>query len=275
MLIPRKALLTTTLLGSAALMAACGEDDGAPGGQDAGPTCVSAATRAELMAPISGTVVDFASKAPVAGAKVEINTEFDGSEKCPPLATLTTDGQGKFGPMNLGIGSPLNPPIVAFRVSGGGRAITVSDQKAKCPNEVCEAIVHTIPAPAATLAATWRQALGAGGMPNAETRGLAVFEYREADASPAAGAVPTHFADDKNNDLVPGTEVRFLEADRATVSAVSQTATTASGLAIVGPSGNAGFAILAGRRAAQLWGNVTVLLDPGQIFVEDERVTVP
>jgi hypothetical protein len=272
--------MRTAPLFLAAMLGGCfwgGDDEPPPDAAlpDAAPpgTCVPDQLRDDRTASVSGQVVDFASKAPVAGATVEVTTAWDVNGGfpvgCPMQGTFTTDDQGRFGPALVAIGSSINPPIVLFKVTGAGRAPTASDARAICSGADCGNLGHTIAAPAEALAATWRTELAAGGMNDAATRGLVLFEFREMDGAPAAGVTPTQ-GQATMVDLEPGTQVRFLDADRSTLLGAAEGVTGGSGVAVIGV-GTSGVAYVAGRRDADRWNALGVLLPGGWWFLEDER----
>src|ERR1044071_4747739 len=94
------------------------------------PDCIGADVRARKTVVVSGTVVDFATGAPVAGATVDITTGWDTatpafpSPQCPLIATLTSGPDGKFGPATVLAGSVFDPSIMLFEVHGADRANT-------------------------------------------------------------------------------------------------------------------------------------------------------
>lgn len=258
-----------------------GHDDVADAGADAmsvPPGCVQPSVRAGHLI-VSGTVVDFATGAAVAGAEVQVSTAWDTlpdsfPDECPVLATLTTNGNGQFGPMTVSVGSPLEPPLILFMVTGAGIAPTTSDNRVNgCTAGTieCGNLGHTIAAPSAALAAAWRTALAQDGMPDAATRGLVLFEYRNPGGTPATSVVPSHFVNTMLVDLQAGTEVRFLDADRVTLAPAMTTATLASGVAVIGADTTDGVDQVAGARGADRWAQTGVLVPPGWFFLEDKQ----
>jgi hypothetical protein len=273
------------LLTLCAALACGGDDDGVPPAFDAGPEpapdaaadvpgCVPAAQRETATVIVSGRVIDFATRDPVIGAQVEVNTAWDIAanfpEDCPPLATLTTDTQGRFGPETVAVGSPELPPFVIFLVGGGDRAPTASDQRLiGCEDGGdCGNLGHTIAAPSAALGDDWRAELEADGMPEAGGRGLVLFEYRDLQGA-SAGVVPTR-GQEAPVDLVPATEVRFLAADRSDLMPAVTTATTASGVAIIGIDHVDHVAYVGGHEGERTWQPTGVLIADGWFFLEDK-----
>ena len=262
-----------------------GDDDDVAGGDepDASPTssepeCVPAEDRPSRTVTVSGAVVDWATGEAIAGADVAVNTAWDvGGESfpagCPTLATLTTTGDGQFGPAEVEIGSPLDPPIAIFLVTGDELGDTASDQRTTCEGADCGDLDHTIAAPSRTLAAGWRAELGRGGMPDADTRGLVLLEYRNPDGTPAEGVFPEYLFGFSGP--IPDTEVRFLEPDRAALAPTGTSTTTASGVALIAlrTSGNSDF--IAGSRGEDSWEAVGVLAPPGWFFLEDREQSPP
>lgn len=264
-----------------ALLGCGGGDDGATPEPDAGvvvpPGCVQPDVRDNTTVTVSGQILDFATSATVPGATVDVSTAWDVSENfpaanCPLVATMTTDAQGRFGPMALQAGSTLAPPIVVFIVHGGDRAPTISDART-CATATCN-LGHTIAAPSSALAAQWRTDLAAGGMTEAATRGLVAFTYKNTDGSPAAGVTP-QTGTLVVNPLAPGPQVRFIDAARSALMPVAQATTSASGLALIGVNATHQAAYLGGKRATDGWAGSGCLVVPGAIFVEDKTVSPP
>jgi len=240
--------------------------------------CISPETRARHRLPISGTVVDFVSGAPVAGATVDVTTGWDTrgyvpDPSCPLIASLVTNADGTFGPLTVDAGTIDTPPILLFLVHGGDRAPTSFDSLAPCAYGItaCDSLTVSIPAASATLDATWRADLAAGGMPDAATRTLVAFRFKNTDQTGAAGVVPIETFQNLH-ELVPNTEVRFLAADRSTIAPTTQTATTSSGVALVGRDLGTGRINIGGRRSSESWSSIGCLLVPGFTFVEDKTV---
>lgn len=242
--------------------------------------CVEASVRSAETATISGVVRDHVTAEPIAGADVAFTTAWDVPREfpppeCEPLATFTTSGEGGFGPQAIEVGSHLWPPIVLFTVTGEGLADTTSDQTLSCEADDCGTLDHAIAAPARRLADSWRQELERGGMPDASSRGLVLFEFREPDGAPAEGVVPWALHGEVR-DVLPDVEVRFLEPDRVTLAPLGTAATTASGIALIGLDGRIEgetAQYVFGERGDDLWQLTGVLDPPGWIFVEDLRLT--
>jgi hypothetical protein len=264
--------------------------DAAPPGT---PGCPAPETGEHSTVILAGEVTDYVTGAPIAGAEVLINVAWEGDNpfptECAPLATLTTSEDGRFGPSEVDLGARYFQPILLFRVVGEGIADTASDQTLDCGDEVdCGNLAHAIAAPSRELVAAWRAELADGGMPEADTRGLVLFEFRNPDATPAANVVPWNgfFYEDA---LVPDTQVRFLEPDRATVAPTETLTTTDSGVAVIGidpfeeeterggeefDSGDT-VAYISGTRVAQHWDQTGVLMTDGWVFLEDKQQSLP
>jgi hypothetical protein len=257
------------------------EPDASPPPPDAAPPaeCIGVDVRARKTVVVSGTVVDFATGAPVAGATVDITTGWDTpvpafpSPECPLIATLTSGPDGTFGPATVLAGSVLDPSIMLFMVHGADRANTASDNRT-CPDTTCT-LDHTIAAPSATLAATWRTELAAGGMTDAATNGLIAYLYKNSDGSPAAG-VTAQLVDvfpAAMHDLTVGGQVRYLADNRTTVTGTSQRTTTTGGVALIGFEAVESSSFIAGRRSADTWEPTGCFDEPGWIFLEDRTVS--
>lgn len=252
-------------------------DAGAPDAGEPLPECVPDQLRPEKQVDLFGEVIDFAVFEPVAGAEVGFTTAWDTSslvpaDQCPLVASFVTSDSGVFAADDLEVGSLLDPPIVYLAVSGADRAPTSSDQTLSVCASDCGSFSPTIRVPSAALAGAWRAALADGGVSAADTRGLVILEFREKDGFPTAGVVPTL----GETDLEPGSQVRFLEADRMTVAPAGATATTASGLALIAVDAPDGTLRVGGRRGAdERWADIGVLVTPGWIFLEDRERTVP
>lgn len=268
------------------------DDDGSPAPPDAGPADRPDAAPedrfdcdpddAEETHPVSvaGTVIDHATGDPIAGAEVAVGSAWHLGggfpQECPPIATLTTSSDGRFGPAMVDVRSPsFSPPYVIFMVTGEGVAPTASDQAMDCIDAECSPIEdHVVAAPTEELATQWRQELERGGVPDAATRGLVLFAFTNLDGSPAEDVVLWQglFETDA---LDPDEEVRFLAADRITLAPTGVIATTESGLALLGvgseePDQGDGTFIY-GTRVADQWEVLGALHDPGWIFVEDNQ----
>jgi hypothetical protein len=74
-------------------------------------------------------------------------------------------------------------------------------------------------------------------------------------------------SDPPTRPLALGSEVRFLDADRATVMPAAQATTSASGLALVAAEG--GSVLIGGDRGDDQWFTTGCLLEQGVIFLED------
>lgn len=225
-----------------------------------------------------GRVVDWATGAPVAGATVELRHAW--TTDTDVIATATTTADGAFGPIT-GLIAPRTSffefTYVAFYVRDGGRAQTISDISISCDSDSCDPVSHQIAAPDEELGAAWRTALAAGGMPDADTRALIAFQYLEPTSAPAVG-VATQALRSPTAALTPGTEVRFLAADRRTLAPATQATTLASGVALVGIDGIAGPngpVYLAGSTASEQWVLTGCMNEAGYIFLEDKHGAPP
>lgn len=237
------------------------------------PECIDAEERAALQAIVSGGVTDFATGEPI-DADVAVNTAWDVADTfpatCEPLATFTASAEVGFGPETVDVGTPRVPPIALFLVTGDDLADTASDQRLTCATSSCGPVDHVIAAPPRALADEWRRQMAEDGMPDAETRGLVLFRFNEADGSPAAGVVPRIFTGDP--DLAPGEQVRFLEEDRVTLAPPDTAETTASGVAIIAiPNKAISTDVFGDRGEEDTWEPVGVLAPRGWLFLEDER----
>jgi hypothetical protein len=272
--------MTTVVL---ALLGACGGDDGAApidAAVDAPPIpegCIAADVRDDKTVNVGGQVIDFTTGAPVAGATVDLTTGWDVDDNfpasaCPLLGSVTTNGDGRFGPVAILAGSTSNPPVVLFIVHGGGRAPTLSDNRA-CAEPTCF-LEHTISAPSSALADAWRTELAAGGMTAAQTRGLVAFLFKNGNGSPAAGVAPFQ-GQLATTALRPGPDVRFLAADRTALAPAAQATTTAAGVALIGVDVTAQAMYVGGRRSNDAWASTGCLVVPPAIFVEDKTVSPP
>jgi hypothetical protein len=246
------------------------------------PGCIQLDTRDDHTVTVSGTVSDWVTGDPIVGATVDVSTAWDvqgnfpntATLMCPPIVSLTTNVNGQFGPALIEIGSPVEPPITIYMVTGAGVAPTASDARVGgCSVGVvdCGNQGHIMKVPSETLAATWRAELAAGGMPNAAQRGLTLFQYREL-AGPAGG-VEALVGTLVLRPLLLGTEVRFLNADLATLAPATQGVTLASGIAVIGIDTADNAVFVAGRRGGEQWAGLGVLLVDGWFFLEDKLVS--
>lgn len=272
-------------LASLASLAACGADALEPSEPAPAPAhCIQPDVRRAITVEVSGTIVDFTTGQPVPGATVGITTAWDTegdipADDCPLLATVTTDAEGRFGPLAVYAGAGTFFPVMLFRVAGGGRALTLSDNRA-CANGASDPchLDHTIAAPSATLAAQWRTALADGGLPDADHRGLIAFLFKERDGAPAAGVAPNT---DAFIALQPGADVRFVDASRGGLTPATDAATSAAGVAVIGTMAlgpaapTTGTIGIGGLRAAEQWVSTGSLIVPGAIFVEDRTASPP
>lgn len=255
------------VVAAVALLAACnmGDPDDPPPIDN--PAACEPEIRATKRVTVSGTVIDFATAAPVGGATVDIGTAWDGSERaCPVIDSVTTRADGTFGPIEVAAGSTGDPVFMMFRVHGADRALTASDNRT-CPEASCT-LTHVIPTPSRALADSWRGALADGGMADADTRGLVAFEYKNLDGVGAAGVVPSvFFLGSGQRAVTPGLEVRFLDADRASMMPVAASSTSASGVALVGIENPSIY--IGGNSATAVWNATGCLVVDGAIFLEN------
>ena len=228
---------------------------------------------------VAGTVIDHATGEPIVGAEVAVGSAWHLGgglpQECPPLATLTTSEDGRFGPATVEVAALFSPPYVIFMVTGAGLAPTASDQTMECVDAACTPIEdHVVAVPSQELATQWREELERGGMESAESRGLVLFAFTNLDGSPAENVVlwEGYLEPDA---LDPNQEVRFLAEDRTTLAPTSAIVTAGSGLALVGIGSEepdqTDSTFIRGTRVADQWEVTGVLHDPGWIFVEDNQ----
>ena len=251
-------------------------DDSSDDGQDddgaAPPECIDPADRAGLSVTVSGQVIDHATGEPIA-AEVAFNTAWDVKDDfpagCDPLATFVTDGEGGFGPETVDMNTANDPPIGLFLVTGHDVADTLSDARLACSGAECAEVDHTIVAPARDLADGWREQMEIEGMPDATTRGLVLFRFRESDGAPAAAVVPQTLSGAAI--LRPDIDMRFLDDDGVSLAPAGTDQTTASGIALVAIPDQAPTDYVFGTRGDDRWDALGVLAPPGWLFLEDER----
>lgn len=273
-MLPHQALATVLPLCSACML---GDDSGpAP----VPPGCVDSTTRETATVNVSGTIRDFTTLQPVAGATIDLTTAWDVTSNlpaaaCPLLGSVTSDEAGRFGLVAIAAGSSQQPPIVLFMVRGGGRAPTLSDNRT-CTAATCD-LGHDIAAPSAALAASWRADLAAGGMADAAHHGLIAFLYKEADGAPAEGVEPLASVDPIV--VRPGLDVRFVGPDRGALLPATQATTSSSSVALLGvanPTTATDHEIdVAGRRGMDTWSATGTLVADDFIFVEDRTMQPP
>jgi hypothetical protein len=237
---------------------------------------------------LSGTIVDFSTLAPpdLPGVQLDVGvlTAWDTipffPAGCPTLATVSVTGSGFFELAAAPCDSSQFPPIALFIVDDSGAdlyATTASDKALDAGSEPqCAPVSMTIPVPRKVLMDDWRQQMSDDGMPDALTRGLVLYQYLDAAGNGAPGVQPTILEGSGPRFLAPGTEVRFIAADRVTLIQADATITGVSGWAIIaaGPD----FALVGGSSASGAqWDEVGVLFSPapGWIFVEDNTVDTP
>ncbi|MDQ3365934.1 MAG: hypothetical protein M3680_10955 [Myxococcota bacterium] len=271
------------------VLAACGDLGG--GDPDAAPPvdvlrdapagCTPPEDLAAIRLTVSGSVRDLATGAPIVGATVDVAKAwtprgFPASD-CPALATLTTDAAGRFGPLEIlagpGGGIISSPHYLVFLVTAAGVASTSSDVRYHC-SSACTLPDHPIAVPSEALATSWRTELAAGGMPDAATRGLVAFTFKERDGAPAAGVEVLGRAHLFPGALERGTQLRYVAED-GSLAPVAQATTLARGLAVIGLDPENHGIYVSGIRGDETWGATGSIVAPGWIFVEDRTVTVP
>lgn len=225
---------------------------------------------------VQGTVVDRETQTPVAGAQVDITEAWLGDRGFPMagcrIGKMTTDADGRFGPITVRASAD---PTIVMLVTGAGRAPTIADRSVGCLFG-CGSVDEWIEAPSAELATVWRDELYAGGMEGALNRGLVAYTFETTNATPAPGVVPQRrqdsVLDTELHPLDPGSEVRFIAADRTTLAPPQQTSTTGAGEILVGrkPSLQGYFDIL-GNGLGLHWGGVGVIVATGWIYIETSR----
>jgi hypothetical protein len=235
----------------------------------------------ELQVTVQGTVVDLESNEPRAGVTVDVARVWEPEAVFPAdscsVARLTTDAAGRFGPATVSLGpSPsfFETKYVLFLAQGAGISPTATDNRVAIIGGG-DPIDHTITAPSLELADVWRAELSEGGMSNARTRGLVAFRFEDANAAPAAGVVGLYATFFEDRPLERGDEVRYLAPDGVTVERVAQSATTTSGMALIGvaPAQN-GTREIGGLRGAEDWGETGCLVGDGWMFFEQSRPVV-
>ncbi len=223
---------------------------------------------------VSGTVVDRETQAPVAGAKVDITEAWAGYEGFPKagcrLGTATTGADGRFGPIKVHAGQ--SDPTIVMLVTGAGRAPTIADHSVGCLFG-CSDVDERIAAPSAELATQWREELYAGGMKYALNRGLVAYTFQDSMLAPASRVTPMWYGqlilDPETHEFERGAEVRFLDEDAITLTAVERTTTTRSGQMLLGYEGNLqGYYNVVGVRSPERWAGVGVIVATGWIYIE-------
>lgn len=224
---------------------------------------------------VSGTVVDSVTGAPVAGASVELTEAWASARSFPRdgcrIGSATTNAAGRFGPVTVRTGD--SDPTIVMLVTGAGRAPTIADRDANCLFG-CGSIDERIEAPSLELATRWRAELYDGGMEYALNRGLVAYTFLDDNDAPTLGVTPARrndnlFADPDLRPLEPGSDLRFLGPDRATLAEPSQSETLSSGRALIGSKGDArGYFRVEGTRYGRRWPSVGVIVATGWIYVE-------
>lgn len=236
----------------------------------------AACTMGDTEVEVSGTVVDRQTKAPVAGAQVDITEAWAGDRGFPMagcrIGRAVTGPDGRFGPITV---KTTADPTIAMLVTGAGRAPTIADRSPGCLFS-CGDVDEYIEAPSADLGDYWRAELYAGGMEYALNRGIVAYRFQDSALAPAGNVTPKRrqdsVLDTELHDLDPGSEVRFVAADGATLAPPEQKTTTAAGEVLVGREGNLqGYFDVVGERPDLHWGGVGVIVATGWIYVETSR----
>jgi hypothetical protein len=239
--------------------------------------CLTEADRSHACTvPVTARVVDFVTRQPYTGRpRLDVTTAWDTSpgafpDGCAPIASLILPASGIYQDPIASCRSRAFPPFLLLVVSGGSpdpRALTAWDRHLACAVDHCQAVDADVWVPSAADVAAWRTELATGGMPDAATRGLVLFQYNELGGGTAAGVVPQR----GGQPLQAGTQVRFLDVDRRTLLPVATAATSASGLVIVGENGGSFEAgSVGGQRGADQWRETGVFFVDGWIFLEDQ-----
>jgi hypothetical protein len=229
---------------------------------------------------VSGSVIDFVTGQPVAGATVDLTEAFTGSRTFPNngcrIGTTVTSAAGQFGPVMVRAESAS--PVLVFLVTGAGRAPTIHDKTVGCLLG-CNIAPQEIPAPTAELVEAWRADLFDGGMEYALNRGLVAYKFHDTAGNPAAGVTPIYrrdVFDDERRVLDPGSQVRFLEPDRQTLALADRSTTLGAGTALIGIRANAsGYFRVGGERGSDRWPALSVIAATGWIYFESDSLTPP
>jgi hypothetical protein len=235
--------------------------------------CSTGATAFE----VAGTVVDFQTGQPIANARIDVTEAWAGQLSFPSngcrIGGATTDGGGRFGPITV---MATSDATITMLVTGAGRTPTIADRNVSCFFG-CSKVDELIAAPSAELAEDWRRELYDGGMEYALNRGLVLYRFDEATTSPAAGVRPGRVDDDvwdaDSRLLEPGAEMRFVQADLATLSPPDSIRTTSSGWTLIGSETNSqGYFMVEGNRSIEAhWDQVGVIVATGWIYTETSR----
>jgi hypothetical protein len=227
---------------------------------------------------VAGTVVDFVTGEPVAGARVDISEAWAGAREFPTngcrLGGATTDENGRFGPLT--VSAATSEATIVMLVTGAGRTPTIADRNVGCFIG-CSSVDEVITSPAADLAQAWRRNLYDGGMEFALNRGLVLYRFDEETAFPAAGVRPARSDDSLGDDdgrlLEPGEEVRFVEPDLATLAPADSIRTTESGWSLIGSHTNdrGYFRVEGNRSQTSHWNDVGVMVATGWIYTETAK----
>jgi hypothetical protein len=282
---------------------ACGGGESGP--PDAGPmypdadfsNCLPVAERTEdCQIDLRGSVIEFVTgmRPEIAGAPrttyVRVTTAFDGptpfAAECLPLAEFPVPGAAStFNEANLPCDNPMNPPVIFLTIDdppGAGNGVGSAAALfpvSSCTGSDCGALDIVLQVPLASDTTTWRQTLDGDHLPDAFVRGIVFVQFLEADGTAAAGVTPTIIEGGTERPLVPGSEVRFLAADRLTILGVTQAVTAPSGVAMVllprpdGIDANDAYgAQLGGNRTADVWAAQQAVFANGFIFMMTEQL---
>jgi hypothetical protein len=228
-------------------------------------------------------VVDFTTGTPDGDATIilDVTTGWDTIPPfplgCPPLDSFVVPTSGIVDVPDVRCDSPQHPPILLLLLDDAPAALdriapTAFDRRLTCadvPASDCGLLDATIPVLARSVERDWRMQMLDDGMPEADTRGLVIMQYNEADGTPAAGVAPTIYDVGGERYLEPGAEVRFVAGDRLSLVRSDALMTGISGLAIIAIPSDV--SLIGARRADAVWNATGVFTSDGWIFYEDLR----
>lgn len=225
---------------------------------------------------VTGTVSDWTTGAPIADAKVDITEAWATPNSFPTngclIGSTTTGTDGTF---SLRVSASSNGPILAFLITGAGRAPTIHDKSVSCLFG-CNVAPQDIVAPSRELVDRWREELFIGGMNYALNRGLVVYRYHDASGTPADGVLPIYRRDafdDEGRAFRPGSEVRFIDGDRETLGDYREQRTLGAGAALIGGAANtSGYFRVSGERGSDRWSSVGVIAATGWIYFDSSSL---
>ncbi|HET6611616.1 MAG TPA: hypothetical protein VFG83_06495 [Kofleriaceae bacterium] len=218
---------------------------------------------------VDGTVIDFVTGEAYTEPVDLVAGDWDIGFICWRQPITASDGTVAFhDPEMLTV---RRPPIFGLAVADTETDLAglVTDRTMTCTDreEQCAISDYVMPVLAADIADGWRTQMAADGMADAATRGLILYQFREVDGSGAAGVTATLV----DSGLVPGVDVRFVDADRTTLLPPETAVTGESGLAIIAlPAANAD---VMGTRGSLTWAPVGVIAIEGKLFIEATRPT--